>query len=523
MLKTRILTDSEPLDSIQEGAETLYKAVSVTMGPRGNNVIFRKNGKKVGVTHDGVTVAKMVKLNDGAEDVGADLLREAAMKMDATTGDGTTTVTVLAYNILKEAIDEIESGASPMKLRLAIEALEPQILDEINKYTDKNVTKEKLLQIATVAAGSEDIGNTVGEVVFDAGSETPIMLGFSEGTKTYSEVVKGFKISSGPASPYLMEGHGLRQTIENPYIMVVDASIRDKEDILPILSILAQVPQEDRKALLVCSDISGDALSLLVVNNLKGFAEIAVARVPGNVERKAEYLLDVAVSSGANVMSRNTGHSLLTPEIESFGRSKKVIIEPVSTLIVEGEPDPEVLKNHTEDLKDFEESAKSKAAREFASSRLKTLEQRVISVFVGGQSETDAEERHYRFEDAIGASQAALRGGVVPGGGTLFYSISEKLGDSIEANILSRALKAPLEKVLENAGIPLAFEPAAIKPGIGVNVMRPEKGITDLNEEGILDPAQSEIECIKTAITIAGLLMTSGAMIIDEGEDDAQA
>ena len=526
MIQTRILTDGEPLDAILSGAEKLYKAVSTTMGPRGQNVIFKKYGHKVGVTHDGVTVAKLVEVNDAAESVGAELIREAAMKLDATTGDGTTTVTVLTYHILKEAAKYIKQGESPMALKLALDAHIAPIIAQIDAHTDKDVTLEKLAQVASVAAGDKEIGQAVAEVIFEAGAETPIILGFSESTETVSEVTKGFKIDSGPASPYLMEGAGIKLEIKEPYIIVADAKLRDKDDILPILKLTAELPDDKRRFLLVCSDIAGDALAYMVQNRLKGFADLAVARVPQHIQSHAEYLADLAVATGAKVLSRNTGDSIKAPKLEHFGSADKVTVEPRETVIVNGHAAEEDIAIRRRELEAFGKEAKTKAARKFAKDRLMTLEQKVVGIFVGGQSETDAEERHYRYEDAVGASRAALRGGVVPGGGTLLYSIGKEMRGGVGAQrVLSQALKEPLCIVLENAGVNISlFEPDSILIGKGIDVMHPEDGLIDLVERGILDPAESEKECVRTAIAIAGLLITSGALIVDEkvSEDENQ-
>lgn len=515
-VETKILTDSDPLDAILLGAEKLYKAVSVTMGPRGSNVIFRKYGKRVGVTHDGVTVAKMVKINDEAQDVGADLLREAAMKLDATTGDGTTTVTVLAYNILKEAAEAIRQGESPMKLKLALEALQPTIIDQIKAHTDTDVTLEKLQAIASVASGSKEIGQSVGEIIHKAGKDTPIMLGFSDNTTTHAEVIDGFKINSGAASPYLMEGAGVKLEIREPKVIVVDAKLRDKEDIGPILRVIAAQPEGERDFLLVTADIAGDALSLVVINRLKGFANIAVARVPEYIQSQSEYLSDVAIACGAQVLSRNSGNTIKEPKLEHFGKCQKVTVEPRETVIIGGAVIKEDFDERIASLKEFAETSKTSAGRKFAQDRLMTLEQKVVSIFVGGQSETEAEERHYRYEDAVGACKAALRGGIVPGGGTLLFCI----GSGLKERILQQALRAPLFKVLDNAGV--STDGLMIDIGKGIDVMHPEDGVIDLVERGIIDPAESEIECVKTAITIAGLLMTAGAMVVDYGEPDKE-
>lgn len=507
MFKTRILTDREPAENLLAGAETLYKAVSTTMGPRGNNVIFRKVGGKTGITHDGVTVAKVVKIDDPAQDIGADLLREAAMKLDGVTGDGTTTVTVIAYHLLNQAMKRVKKGANPMALRLVIDRLGAQVIEELKDYARTEVSEDDIIAVATVAAGDKIIGEAVGKAVYEAGDATPIVLGFSEATDTTTEVINGFKIGSGAISPYLLQNAGLSLEIQQAKIIVCDAQLRDKDDILPILQTIAKLPPEERKFLLVANDVSGDALSLLVINRLKGFAEIAVARTPAHIVNQTMFLEDVAMASGAQVMSRNTGYSLATASDEDFGYADRVLVDMEDTVIVNGRIDPKAYDKHI--LKLQATKKKSPKLKKLMEDRLATLEQKVISIKVGGQSETEAEERHYRYEDAVGAAKAALREGVVPGGGTTLWHLGKWLDD----DILGFALQQPLVKILSNAGIKV---PRKLDPGMGIDVMHPDRGVIDMEIYGILDPVQTEIECVKTAITIAGLLLTSGAMIVDE-------
>lgn len=517
-ITTDILTDGEPLDVVLSAAEKLYKAVSTTMGPRGGNVVFRKYNKKVGVTHDGVTVAKLVRSDDEAEDAVIDVIREAAMKLDATTGDGTTTVTVLTYHILKEAIAAVKAGENAMKLRLALDELQPAIIDQIAAHTDYDVTERKLVDIATTSSGSKVIGKEVGEAIFKAGADTPILLGFSDSPETYSEVIEGFKLDVGAASPYLYPDGAVKTTVNKPYVVVVDAKLRDKEDVLPLLRVVAELPEPERNLLLVCSDIAGDALSIVVMNHLKGFTNMACARVPQHIQSHTEYLSDIAVACGAKLLSRNSGDTIREPRLDQYGKADKVTVQPTETVIINGHRIPEDYNARIASLKEMKANHPTKSGRKFADDRLKTLEQKVVSIFVGGQSETDATERHYRYEDAVGASRAALRGGIVPGGGTLLYSIGMNVDGAGAEGILSAALKEPAFKVLGNAGLPLMKDYFEI--GKGFDVLHPEYGTVDLVKRGIVDPAESEIECVKTAITIAGLLLTSGALIVDRGQPD---
>lgn len=507
-MKTRLLLDNEPLDNLVNGAEKLFKAVSTTMGPRGNNVIFRKDGMRTGVTHDGVTVAKAVKLDDPAEDVGADLLREAAMKLDATTGDGTTTVTVLSFAILKQAAAAIRNGSSPMVLRLGIEEEAKEAIKMVEDTVKKDPTKEDIINVATVASGDKAIGKEVGELVYDAGFNTPVILDFSENEETYSEVIDGFKINKGPASNYLIDGNGIRNEINEPMVIIVDSMLQTKDDVIPILKVMAQVPDDQRKFLLVAKDIRGDALSIVVLNALKGFAKTAVVTVPGYIRNPSLYLQDLAIATGAHVLSPNTGRPVSDISQDDIGSALKVIVELDATTVVKGGANKEELKAHIAKLGETTNSRVDKLNKD----RLLTLEQKVISISVGGNNETEATEKHYRYEDAVGAARAALKNGVLPGGGTVLYQVGMVLGDTI----LGRALREPLRVVYSNAGIVV---PQGITSGHGINVMKPEEGIIDLAADGILDPAQSETECIKTAVSIATLLMTSGAMIVDVAEE----
>jgi chaperonin GroEL len=521
---TRILTDNEPREALFRGAEKLYKAVSSTMGPQGSNVIFRKAGKRVAVTHDGATVAKAVKIDDAAEDVGADLLREAAANQEAATGDGTTTVTVLAYNLLKGANDLINQGQNPMAVKRELDKVAKDVVAKIEAAADKDITQDKIVAVATVAAGDPEIGRQVGESIFIAGEQTPVILEFSDSSDTTVDVIKGFKIASGPASPYLLENPAGYEVL-TPRIVVCDAKLRDKDDVLPILRLISALSNDpnERNVLVVATDVGGDALSLLTVNHLKGFANIAVARVPQGINNPALYLGDLAASCGATLLSRNTGHTIADPTMDHFGAADKVRVTPAETVILNGHADQEVLATHIESL-EAARNSKSAGERKLAEDRLLTLKQTAIAFYVGGQSETEADEKHYRYEDAIGAAKAAMRGGVVPGGGTLLFKIGSPRLAKNPNDVMGNALVAPMAVVMNNAGIDGDFDASNFEVGKGFDVLHPEDGVVDLVARGIIDPALSEVECVKTAVSIAGLLLTAGALIVDEQEEknDAQ-
>lgn len=508
---TTIITE-DTTKTILSGAKKLYEAVSTTMGPRGSNVIFRKQGAKVAVTHDGVTVAKAVSLGDGAEDVGADLLREAAMKLDAMTGDGTTTVTVLAYHMLKEALKEIELGKNPMKLKIALDKDQVQVLDAIKKAT-KEATDKEIIQVAQVASGDKEIGQEVGELISEVGKDTPIFLELGESSETTKEVINGFKIYSGSASPYLLDESGIRHEAREVNVITVDAKLRDKDDVMPILKLIGSLEPTNRKILLVANEVAGDALSLCLVNTAKGFADIMVVKTPQTIKNSTDYLTDLAISTGGILLSRNGSHPLDKISPAHMGYAKRVIVELTETTIIEGIADQELLATHKANLEKLVDTATGDV-KKFAEGRLQTLGQKIAIIRVGGQSQTEIEEKNYRYEDAIGAAKSTLKGGFLPGGGTLFYELSH----SVKNPILKAALKAPIQKIYENAGIELNEYMNEIRAGYGVDVMNPDKGVINLVDQGIIDPAESEEQCIRTAVAISGLLMTSGAIIVDETE-----
>ena len=519
-VETEILSEQDTLDAILAGAKRLYDAVSVTLGPTGKNVLFQKLHKKPGVTHDGVTVAQLVSSNNPAEQVALEIMREAALKQDSVIGDGTTTVTVLTYAVLEEAIKMVRDGVNPMVLKRELDALLPDVVSRLEALVEKDVDQKTTVAVASVAAGDKEIGKMVGDVVFEAGANTPILLNFSDSDDTYAETIRGIRLEGGPASSYLLQES--KETITSPYIFVVDAKLRQRDDVLPLLRTMSSFPEDQRNFLVICNDIAGDALSYMVANKVNGFANIAVSRVSSEVKNKSVYLGDIALMCGATVIAPNTPNNLRDHSADCAGGAKEVIVSLTDTVIVEGRGVEEDVAGRREELATAHKEAKTKSERSFIKERLKMLEQKVISIYVGGKSASDAEERHYRFEDAVGAARTALYGGVVPGGGTLLYHLSLELPiDTPAKYAIASALRRPLHKVMENAGIDISKHSVSL--GKGINVLAPDKGVVDLWEEGIIDPAKSEIESVKTAITVAGLLITSGAIIVDrEVYDEAE-
>lgn len=506
---TVLLTGNDPLEKILSASGKVTGAVGATLGPLGRNAIIRKYQHKPFVTHDGVTVARALELNDPVEDTVADLLREGATNMENITGDATTTVTILTNAILVEGARLVKEGMNPMEAKRVIDSYGEEAVAELEAMTKKRVTKKDLINVATVSSGSKEIGKKVGDAIYNAGKDTPVMLNFSESNQTIIELIDGVSIPAGSASPYLIDDNGSKEEVMNPFIVVVDAKLRDKEDIMPILRVVAQLPPENKKVTIIASDISGDALSLLIVNKINKFAGITAVRVPESVKAPSQYLADIAKTVGAKVLSVNGEYPLADTKPDSFGLANKVVVSNLETLIIGGHAIEEDLNAHREELTKQAKSGKTLVEREFAKQRLATLSQQVLSIHVGGQSQSEAEEKHYRYEDAVGATRAAARGGILPGGGSALYQVGRRLKFV--------ALSEPVFFLLSNAGI--------LRQGDEVHSLYTEGKIYDvLNpgtpvdpyEAGIVDPAESEIEAVKTATAIAGLLLTSAVMIVEE-------
>lgn len=519
----KIFYAEEARDKVLSGAKQLYDAVKVTFGPKGQNVVIEKSYGNPTITHDGVTVAEAVDLGSSEENlgeqIGAKLIKSAAQKLNKVAGDGTTTVTVLTYNILSEANKLIAAGVNPMELRKGIEKAGEEIVAKINQAAEKiEGNDKKVAEVATISAGDKEIGELIASVISKIGKDGIVTVEAGQGLEMEQEIVEGFSYDKGYSSPFFVTDLNRQEAIfDKPLILLTDKKISASNEILPVLEKVAQSGHKD--LVIIAEEVSGEALSLLVLNKLKGVFNSLVLKAPAFGDRRKEILEDIAVLTGATVISEDKGMKLEDAEISNLGSAKKIIATKDNSTIISGAGDHKAVKARIELIKSQANLATSDYDREQYEKRAAALLGKVAVIKVGGATETEIDEKKYRVDDAVAATKAALDEGIVTGGGVTLVNLANQLtSKDAGTKIVKNALKAPLLHILENAGLNAQALLAAVenaKPGQGINVMEPEKGLQDLKKAGVIDPARVTREAVQNAISIAATAITMGALIVE--------
>ena len=519
----KIFYADQARDKVLSGAKQLYDAVKVTFGPKGQNVVIEKSYGNPTITHDGVTVAEAVDLGSSEENlgeqIGAKLIKSAAQKLNKVAGDGTTTVTVLTYNILSEANKLIAAGVNPMELRKGIEKAGEEIVAKINQAAEKiEGNDKKVAEVATISAGDKEIGELIASVISKIGKDGIVTVEAGQGLEMEQEIVEGFSYDKGYSSPFFVTDLNRQEAIfDKPLILLTDKKISTSNEILPVLEKVAQSGHKD--LVIIAEEVSGEALSLLVLNKLKGVFNSLVLKAPAFGDRRKEILEDIAVLTGATVISEDKGMKLEDAEISNLGSAKKIIATKDNSTIISGAGDHKAVKARIELIKSQANLATSDYDREQYEKRAAALLGKVAVIKVGGATETEIDEKKYRVDDAVAATKAALDEGIVTGGGVTLVNLANQLtGEDAGIKIVKNALKAPLLHILENAGLNAQALLAAVenaKPGQGINVMEPEKGLQDLKKAGVIDPARVTREAVQNAISIAATAITMGALIVE--------
>lgn len=527
----KIYYESEARAKILSGAKQLYDAVKVTFGPKGQNVIIEKEYGAPVITHDGVTVAEAVELENKDEHlgevVGAKLIKAAAEKLNKVAGDGTTTVTVLTYNILNEANKLITAGVNPMELRTGIENAGKNLIKSVDKISEKIAgDSKKVAEVATISAGDEKIGQLIAEVIAKIGQDGVVTVEPGQGLEMEQEIVEGFTYDKGYSSPFFVTDVNRQESIfEKPLVLVTDRKISAASDILPLLEKCASAGKKD--LVIIAEEVEGEALSLLVLNKLKGVFNSLVLKAPSFGDRRKDIMEDIAILTDATVVSNDKGLKLEEVGLEVLGSAAKVIATKSETTIIKGAGDKKLVASRIELIHSLENLAKSDYEREELAKRAAALSGKVAVIKVGGMSETEIEEKKYRVDDAVAATKAALAEGIVAGGGVTLVNLAASLDDKNDAErIVKNAMKAPFLHITKNAGLnaeALLSEVEKSKPGYGVNVMTPEKGIIDLKKAGVIDPAKVTKEAIRSATSIAATACTMGALIANIPEEKPAA
>jgi len=527
----KIFYAADARDKILAGAKQLYDAVKVTFGPKGQNVVIEKSYGGPIITHDGVTVAEAVDLgatdDNLGEQIGAKLIKQAAQKLNKVAGDGTTTVTVLTYNILNEANKLIAAGVNPMELRKGIEDAGAEIIKGIEKTAEKiDGDDKKVAEVASISAGDAEIGQLIADVISKIGKDGVVTVEQGQGLEMEQEIVEGFTYDKGWSSPFFVTDVNRQEAVfEKPLILVTDKKISSANELIPLLEQCAQSGRKD--LVIIAEEVEGEALSVLVLNKLKGAFNTLVLKAPSFGDRRKEIMEDIAILTDATVVSADKGMKLEEVGMEVLGTCGKVIATKDETTIIKGAGDKKAVEERINLIQSQAKLEKSDYAREELEKRAAALLGKVAVIKVGGASETEIDEKKFRVDDAVAATKAALAEGIVAGGGVTLVELAGKLDEKNDGtNIVKRALKAPFVHIMENAGLnsqALLAEVEKAKPGYGINVMKPEEGLVDLKKAGVIDPAKVTKEAVQSATSIAATAITMGALIVDVPEKQAPA
>ncbi len=533
----KVFYDDDARRRVLGGAEALYNAVKVTMGPKGRNVVIAKPYGGPTVTHDGVTVAEGVELADVDDEtlgysVGANLIKQAATKMNKAAGDGTTTVTVLTYNILNEANRLIAAGHNPMELKKGVEAAGAEVLGALSKLSEPVTGKKsRVAEVATISAGDAQIGELIADVINKVGREGVVTVEAGQGLEMESEVVEGFTFDRGFVSALMVTDAARQEAVyEKPAVIVTDRKISSIQEFLPMLEKLAQAGKKE--VVLIADDVEGEALGILVLNKLKGVLNTVAVKAPEFGDRRKAVLEDIAALTGATVISEDQGLSFENAELDVIGTARKVIVTKDATTIVEGAGNPVAVEDRLAQIKAQAESASSEYEKENFEKRAAAIGGKVAVIKVGGATETEIDEKKYRVDDAVAATKAALEEGIVPGGGVTLVNLAAKIdangSDSLAAgrSIVKDALVQPFRQLMLNAGLnadALLAQVQAAKPGQGIDVNAPDKGVQDLKADGVVDPAAVTRQAVQNAVSIAATAMTMGALVVEVPEVESPA
>ena len=532
----KVFYDDDARRRVLGGAKILYDAVKTTMGPKGRNVVISKSYGGVTVTHDGVTVAKGVDIADVDDEtlgykVGAELIKQAANKMNDVAGDGTTTVTVLTYHILNEANKLIAAGHNPMLLRKGLEAAASDVIKQLSGMAeDVKGKKTRVAEVATISAGDAEIGNLIANIIDKVGKDGVVTVEEGQGLQLESEVVEGFTMDRGFVSAYMVTDTTRMEAVFNkPAILITDKKISSVQDFLPLLEKLAQAGKKD--LVIIAEDVEGEALGTLILNKLKGVFNTVAVKAPSFGDKRKDRLEDIAILTGGTVISDDQGMTFEDVELAMLGSARKVIVTKDETTIIEGGAKASHIKARIAQINAQIKESTSEFDREDRERRRASLEGKVAVIKVGGATETEIEEKKFRVDDAVAATKAALDEGIVSGGGVTLINLAGHIkteghdSQAAGAQLLQNALEQPFRILLENAGVnPDEWLPQVkkSKAGQGINVNNPTK-LVDLKANGVVDPARVTKEAIQNAVSIAGTSMTMGALVVDVPEPESPA
>ena len=518
--------------AIEAGVNKLADTVKITLGPKGRNVVLdRKFGTPL-ITNDGVTIAKEIELEDKFENMGAQLIREVSTKTNDVAGDGTTSATVLAQAMIREGLKNLAAGANPMVMKRGIQKATDAAVEAIKNNSQKVNGSDDIARVGTVSSGDAEIGRLIAEAMEKVSQNGVITIEESKTAETYSEVVEGMQFDRGYITPYMVtDNEKMEAVIDDALILITDKKISNIQEILPVLE---QVVQAGRKLLIVAEDVEGDALSTLIVNKLRGTLNVCCVKAPGFGDRRKEMLQDMAILTGATVISSDLGYELKEATVAMLGHARQVKVTKDNTIIVDGSGDPKAIKDRVAQIRSQIETTTSDYDREKLQERLAKLAGGVAIIRVGAATESEMKEKKLRIEDALNATRAAVEEGIVAGGGTAYVNAIpavEKLLGELEGDektgvqIVARALTEPMRQISANAGIDgsvvLEKVKTSDKVGYGFNALN--ETYCDMISAGIVDPTKVTRSALENAASVAGVLLTTESLVTDKPEPPAPA
>jgi chaperonin GroEL len=536
MAAKQLVFSEEARRKLSKGMEILATAVVTTLGPKGRNVALDKKFGSPTVTHDGVTVAKEIELEDPFENMGAQLLKEAATKTNDIAGDGTTTSTLLAHSIVIEGMKNLAAGANPMLLKRGIEAATQAVADKIRAQAIEITTKEEIANVASISAQDREIGELIAEVMDKVGKDGVITVEESKGLQFETEYVEGMQFDRGYISPYFVtDAEHMEASISDAYLLINEKKISAAQDIVPVLEKLVQIGK--RELVIIAEDIDGEALATLVLNKLRGMLNVVAVKAPGFGDRRKAMLQDIAILTGGQVISEETGRKLESTTIADLGRAEKIVVTKDDTTIVGGTGDAAQIKGRIDQIRVEIDKSTSDYDKEKLQERLAKLSGGVAIIRVGAATETELKEKKHRVEDALSATRAAVEEGIVPGGGVALINAISALDDikmdsedaQIGVKIVRKALEVPLRKISENAGEDGSVILEGVRReqknkkniNIGFNVIA--ANYVDMVKDGVIDPAKVTRGALENAASIAAMILTTEALITDVPEKEKPA
>ncbi|MBT8478763.1 MAG: chaperonin GroEL [Gemmatimonadetes bacterium] len=522
--------DTEARTRLKKGVDKLARAVKVTLGPKGRNVVIEKKFGSPTVTKDGVTVAKEVELDDPVEDLGAKMVKEVATKTSDNAGDGTTTATILAQAIYTEGLKSVTAGVNPMALKRGIEGAVENVVGQLADMAVETKGKKEIAQVATISANSDSvIGDLIADAMEKVGKDGVITVEEAKGLETTLETVDGMQFDRGYLSPYFVtDPDKMEAVLEDPLILIHDKKISSMKDLLPVLEKVAQM---GKPLMIISEDVEGEALATLVVNKLRGTLKVAAVKAPGFGDRRKQMLQDVAILTGGQVFSEELGFKLENAVVSDLGSAKRIVIDKDDTIIVDGAGDTDKIKGRINEIRVAIEKSTSDYDQEKLQERLAKLAGGVAIINVGAATETEMKEKKARVEDALHATRAAVEEGIVPGGGVALLWCQKALDDlkrkdsdeQIGVQIVRRSLEEPLRQIAQNAGAEgsIIVERVREKDSLNWGYNAQTDKYEDLVKSGVIDPTKVTRTALQNAASIAGLLLTTECVVVDQPEKEA--